>query len=201
MRPPASKSSGGGDLARRHPLGLALPERVVEVELAVARNDPVVRRDGDDGVGHARLTLDPLDHAGDDVHAQSIGEGGERPGEWTAHGLRGIDPVGARLRREIARVLGEDDQPGAPGRRELGETRDLGEVLRGVVARGELGDRDRECCGVAVHVLSLRRGADLPAETKKESPRVLSTFRISGEGGLAARPRSCRTMISRARDP
>ena len=46
-----------------------------------------------------------------------LGERSERPGECTAHRLRGIDPVGARLRREIARVLGKDDQPRAPGRR------------------------------------------------------------------------------------
>ena len=60
--------------------------------------------------------------------------------------------------REVARVLGEDDQPGATGRGELGETRDLGEVRVGVVARGELGDRDREAGDVAVHGHSLRRG-------------------------------------------
>ena len=82
-----------------------------------------------------------------------------RLGEGSADRLGGIDPVGARLRREVARVLGEDDQPGATGRGELGETRDLGEVRVGVVARGELGDRDRESGDVAVHGHSLRRGA------------------------------------------
>ena len=75
---------------------------------------------------------------------------------------RGIDASPAPgSRREVARVLGEDDEPGAPGRGELGEPGDLGEVRRGVVARGELGDGDRECCGVAgiggLHATSLGR--------------------------------------------
>ena len=71
---------GRGDVARRHPFRLALPERVVQVQLAVAGDDAFAGRECDDGVVHPALAgVHAFDQARDEMDVDAVGERGEVP--------------------------------------------------------------------------------------------------------------------------
>ena len=123
---------------------LAVAERVVQVDLAVVRDEIAGVGDCDDGVGDASLLIGyPLDESGDDVDAQLAGQFGERPRERPVQALGMLHPVGAFLGREVGRVLGEHNQQRAAVGSITGEARDGVEVAVGVVAGRELRHRDR----------------------------------------------------------
>src|SRR6185312_3384512 len=74
------------DDAGHDPVGLALPESVVEVELALLSDKIATLIDGDEGIGEASAALSrvrTLDEARHKVHAELAREPGESRDEWS----------------------------------------------------------------------------------------------------------------------
>ena len=131
-----------GQLAGLDPVGLALPERVVQVKLAV-HGDHSARIHRDNRVAHAPTIGGLLDESRDDHDAVRLRQPSERRDERTVEGLgmRG-ERVVERV-DEVARVLGEDHHCGTAVGCRRRELADDGEVRRLVSGRRELCDGDR----------------------------------------------------------
>lgn len=113
-RLPASKVSGWPELARLDPVGLALPERVVEMLLAVARTHAVAV-DCHDRVADALAVSRALEEPRDDVHAVVAGDADQLPHERPVDILRGGGEGLVERVDEVARVLREQHDARAAG--------------------------------------------------------------------------------------
>jgi hypothetical protein len=98
------------DVTRAQPVGLAVAEGVVEVDLAVRGGERPVRREDDQGV--ERQAVGALEHAGNDGCTEAAGllgkRGHERPVQWLGD-RREIVARGAEL---VHRRLGQHDEVG-----------------------------------------------------------------------------------------
>ncbi len=190
---------GRGDGSRLDPVGLALTERVVQVQLAVGR-EQARRVHRDDGVADAAL-IAAFEEPRDDVDVVRRRERREPVDERAVDVLRvGGERLVERV-DEVARVLGQHDEACAAAGCLGHELRDDREIRAGIGGRGELahrdGDRRRRGHSLSLSEWRRRMTVGMPTHKTTRTTHSATTDKVAAVPSTTTSKTNATTPMSR----